>query len=282
VRDGTYHSFIPAGPHVRGFASGPWGWKRSRTLAGTTFDIIITGQVVTAGLLEATDPRVQGFLDVLEDRLLLEVRAKTRQTDSNPRLAAYDPEKDWFSLGGFAYLLAIESQADIHLRADDAPLFLRTFYNSYAADVDPDAGYIFWECPFRFAAKDKIVEEAGFLERFRLMLLMEDGQSLWLARATPRAWLEQGKKISVKNAPSAFGTVGYEIVSDIKHGKITVTVEMPSRGDSKAVLLRLRHPQAAAIKSVTVDGKSWPNFKPDKETIDLKGLKGKVIVVANY
>jgi len=26
---------------------------------------------------------------------------------------------------------------------------------------------------------------------------MEDGQSLWLARATPRTWLEQGKKISV-------------------------------------------------------------------------------------
>jgi hypothetical protein len=285
VRDGTYHSFIPAGPYVRGFTSGPWGWKRSRTLEGTTLDIPFTGQVVTAGLLEATDPRVQGFLDVLEDRLLLEVRevrARTKQARSNPRLAAYDPEKDWFSLGGFAYSLAYESQANIHLQGDDVPLFLRTFYNSMAAAVDPDAGYIFWECPFRFAAKDKIVEEGGFLERFRLMLLMEDGESLWLARATPRAWLEQGKKISVKNAPSVFGTVAYEIVSDIDHGKITATVEMPSRGRPQAILLRLRHPQAAPIKSVTVDGKSWPNFKPDKETIDLKGLKGKVIVVANY
>jgi hypothetical protein len=282
VRDGTYHSFIPAGPYIRGFTSGPWGWKRSRTFAGSTFDILLTGQVVTTGLLEATDPRVQGFLDVLEDRLLLEVRAKAKWAGANPRLAAYDPEKDWFSLGGFAYLLAIESQASIHLQADDVPLFLRTFYNSYAADVDPDAGYIFWECPFRFAAKDKIIEEAGFVERFRLMLLMEDGESLWLAPATPRAWLEQGKKISVKNAPSALGTVGYEIVSDTDHGKITAVIEMPSRGDPQAILLRLRHPRAAPIKSVTVDGKSWPNFTPGKETIDLKGLKGEVIVVANY
>ena len=285
VRDETYHSFIPAGPYVRGFTSGPWGWKRSRTFIGTTFDILLTGQVVTAGLLEATDPRVQGFLDVLEDRLLLEIqdiRGKSKQARSNPRLAAYDPEKDWFSLGGFAYLLAIESQANIHLQADDVPLFLRTFYNSMAADVDPDDGYIFYECPFKFAAKDKIIEEAGFVERFRLMLLMEDGPSLWLARATPRAWLEQGKKISVKNAPSAFGTVGYEIVSDIDHSKITATVRMPSRGDPQAILLRLRHPKAAPIKSVTVDGKSWPNFTPNKETINLKGLEGKVTVVANY
>jgi len=282
VRDGTYHSFIPAGPYIRGFTSGPWGWKRSRTFQGTTFDILLTGQVVTAGLLDAADPRVQGHLDVLEDRLLLEVRAKGKWASANPRLGAYDPEKDWFSLGGFAYLLAIESQANIHLQADDVPLFLRTFYNSYAADVDPDAGYIFWECPFRFAAKDKIIEEGGFLERFRLMLLMEDGESLWLARATPRAWLQQGKRISVKNAPSAYGTVGYEIVSDVDNGRITTVVEMPSRGAPQAILLRLRHPRAAPIKSVTVDGRPWPKFAPGKETIDLKGLKGKVTVVATY
>ena len=128
VRDGTYHSFIPAGPYVRGFASGPWGWKRSRRLESTTFDIIFNGQVVSpAGILPTTDPRVQGFLDVLEDRLLLEVVAKTRYGGVNPRLAAYDPEKDWFSLGGFAYLLAVECQGNIHLEADDVPCSFDTF-----------------------------------------------------------------------------------------------------------------------------------------------------------
>ena len=38
-----------------------------------------------------------------------------------------------------------------------------------------------------------------------------------------------GKEISVKNAPTYFGTVGYRIVSDADHGKITATVEMPNR-----------------------------------------------------
>jgi len=28
VRDGTYRSFIPFAPYVRGFAAGAWGWRR--------------------------------------------------------------------------------------------------------------------------------------------------------------------------------------------------------------------------------------------------------------
>ena len=87
-------------------------------------------------------------------------------------------------------------------------------------------GYIFNEHAVH-GPPDKIFEEAAFLERFRNLLVMEDGQSLWLARATPRAWLEQGKKIAVKNAPTHFGPVAYEIVSDVDNGKIAATVNCP-------------------------------------------------------
>jgi hypothetical protein len=72
------------------------------------------------------------------------------------------------------------------------------------------------------------------------MLVMEIGENLWLARATPRAWLEQGKTIGVRNSPTYFGTVAYEIVSDVDNGKIGATVEMPLRKAPKEVLLRLR------------------------------------------
>jgi hypothetical protein len=48
------------------------------------------------------------------------------------------------------------------------------------------------------------------------------------------------------------------------------------------VLLRLRHPKALPIKSVTVNGRPWREFQPEKETIELKGLAGKVVVVARY
>lgn len=66
------------------------------------------------------------------------------------------------------------------------------------------------------------------------------------------------------------------------HGKISATVEMPARKPPKSVLLRFRHPTAAPIKSVTVNGKDWKAFDKDKETIELKGLTGRVAVTAAY
>jgi len=114
------------------------------------------------------------------------------------------------------------------------------------------------------------------------MLVMEEGRTLWLARMTPRDWLKQGRKISVKNAPTHFGTVDYEIVSDVDKGRITATAQMPSRSTPKAVMLRFRHPKADPIGSVTVNGKDWKNFDAATEVIHLDGLKGKLSVQANY
>ena len=65
---------------------------------------------------------------------------------------------------------------------------------------------------------------------------------------TPRVWLEQGKEIIVKNAPTYFGTLAYEIVSDVDNGKIIATVTIPDDGNLESVLLRLRHPKAFSIK----------------------------------
>ena len=86
----------------------------------------------------------------------------------------------------------------------------------------------------------------------------------------------------MKNSPTYFGTVAYEIVSDVDNGKITATVEAPSRKAPKELLLRFRHPKAAPMKSVSVNGKPWTDFNKDKETISLKGLSGAISVQANY
>jgi hypothetical protein len=48
------------------------------------------------------------------------------------------------------------------------------------------------------------------------------------------------------------------------------------------VLLRLRHPEAAPIKYVTVNGNPWMDFDTNKEVIVLEGLAGEVTVQANY
>lgn len=271
VRNGTYHSVIPFACYVRGLSTGAWGWQRDgsgRHVGPMYWETVQSSAplISPAGLLSPDDVRVQGYLDVLEDRLLLE----------NPNIG----NRDWFA-AGWQYQGGLERTANVHLASDDIPLFLRSFLNCYAIDILPDQGYIFREHATG-GPPDKIFEEAAFLERFRNMLLMEQGDCLWIAKGTPRAWLAQGEKISVKNAPTHFGTLAYEIVSDVDHGSIAATIEMPARTAPKEVLLRFRHPKSMPIKSVTVNGKPWSEFNSDQETISLKGLSGTVAVTAQY
>ena len=271
VRDGTFHSVIPFASYVRGSSTGAWGWQRdgSGSHVGPLYwDTVQSAAALVspAALLAPNDVRVQGYLDVLEDRFLLE----------NANVG----NRDWFQ-AGWQYQGGLERTANMHLAADDIPVFLRSFFNCYAVDILPDAGYTFNEHAVH-GPPDKIFEEAAFLERFRNMLVMEDGPHLWLARGTPRSWLEQGKRISVKHAPSAFGQVDFEIVSNVHEGRILANVAMPKRNSSTEIWLRVRHPKATPIKSVWVDGKSWKDFDPLQETVRLHGLKNVVKIELRY
>jgi len=137
----------------------------------------------------------------------------------------------------------------------------------YAVDIMPGE-YTFREHTTG-GPPDKIFEESCFLERLRNMMVMEDEDTLWLARATPRAWLDQGQRIVVRRAPSHFGMVSHEILSDVEAGKITATVDLPSRRPPRTVRLRLRHPRAARIRAVEVNGAPWklpPGRRSDPRT----------------
>ena len=77
VRDGTFHSVIPFACYVRGLGTGAWGWQRDGSGAHVGplyWDTVQSAAALMspAGLLSPSDVRVQGYLDVLEDRLLLE------------------------------------------------------------------------------------------------------------------------------------------------------------------------------------------------------------------
>jgi hypothetical protein len=271
VRDGTYHSVIPFACYVRGPATGAWGWMRngSGTHVGQLYwDTVQNAATLIspAGLLDAKDPRVQGYLDVLEDRFLLE--------------NIYTGDRDWFEKG-WQYQAGLERTSNMHLAADDIPVFLRSFLNGYAVDILPNDGYTFNEHAVH-GPPDKIFEEAAFLERFRNLLVMEDGQDLWLARGTPKAWLEQGQTIRVARAPTMFGDVAYSIDSDVDHGQIRATVTVPERGRANQILLRLRHPQSRPIRGVTVNGKPWRDFDPAREVVKLHGTRGSVTVLVKY
>ena len=233
------------------------------------------------GVLPGDDARLDETLDVLEDVIYhdnwMVRKHASERLPNNP--------DSWFTIGGYYYQCGYSQSALAHLLRDDVPNFLRSTFNQYAADVDPQKGYQFREHPNRTGegnGGDKTFETAAFLERMRAMLVMEDEGRLWLARAAPRAWLEQGKRIAVKNAPTQFGTVSYEIVSGVQSNRITATVELPTRSAPQSLLLRLRHPKAAPLRSVEVNGRPWTRFDRDKEAIHLEGLKGSVTLQANY
>jgi hypothetical protein len=294
VRSGTYRSYIPPVFYIRGPSIG------QVVQLPMTDDDWSLEMVDSVGLSAADDVRLDGHLDVVEDVLSL---AHTYLFGGNRfqyladkrRERGLSAAEDWF-WGGASSQLGYSYLANVYLRRDEIPGFLRQWVNNYAAYVMPSPRCYFLEQfmnhenagqmeAYRKGEYRNILNGhslAYFMEQFRSLLVWEEGNMLWLAKATPRHWLEQGKRISVKNAPTYFGTVAYEIVSDADHGKIAATVEMPSRDPPKSVLLRLRHPQALPMKAVTVNGRAWPDLDPDRELIRLRDVTGSVKVEAAY
>ncbi|HVX67699.1 MAG TPA: hypothetical protein VHA11_13890 [Bryobacteraceae bacterium] len=119
----------------------------------------------------------------------------------------------------------------------------------------------------------------------RWMLVFEDPESetLWLAKATPRKWLEDGKATTVAAAPTRWGRVGYSIVSKLSAGSVSVRVDLPAAGLAATTQIRLRVPGERKLTSVTLNGKDWKKFDPAQETISIPaGTAGVVRLVARY
>ncbi|MGH3385618.1 MAG: hypothetical protein ACRDO1_13645 [Nocardioidaceae bacterium] len=128
----------------------------------------------------------------------------------------------------------------------------------------------------------------SFLEALRLMLVhtrtdrLDRPTGLNLAYATPRGWLEQGKSIRVADLPTEFGTLAYEITSNIDHHQVTAEVDVPSRDAIDHLSLRVRVPSGKEMAYVLVNGRAWKEFDRDDETVDLSGLTGHVSIKVLY
>jgi hypothetical protein len=289
VLDGTYRSYSPGCCYYRRrFES--WGWKGVRY--GYEDQWHLTGLQGSQTLGSLRDPRHEGHLEVFQDRFyhVLFPLDRDGRLFVRREKKGLSAEENWF-WGGISVQPGWFWLSDDELYRDDVSNFLRLLVDTYWNATQPGDGEYFLQevgVDSHWKIFDHNSNSMGwFIRNFRNLLVMEDLDEepwrLWLARATPRHWLEQGKKISVKNAPTYFGPLAYEIVSDVDNGKISATVEMPARKAPKEVVLRFRHPKAAPIKAVTVNGKPWTEFNKDKETITLpRGLTGTVTVTAQY
>jgi hypothetical protein len=128
-----------------------------------------------------------------------------------------------------------------------------------------------------------------YLETLRLMLARESFNSqsgmpegLYLAYATPRAWLEHGKQIAVERVPTFFGPLAYEIRSDLGNRRITATVHAPSLEAPQVFKLKLRVPGKPVMQSVSVNGRRWTKYDAGEESIDLTGSTGTLRIEVEY
>lgn len=192
-----------------------------------------------------------------------------------------DHEDNLFLNGwGIANEPVYNQQATAYLQRDDVKAVIRAFYSYMASafshsTLEPVEHRWRWGQYFGPPSTD-----GAWFELYRNMLVRElDDNTLLLAQATPRAWLEDGKKIAVTKAPTWFGAVSYTIES--KAGSLTATIELEKRVAPQAVLLRLRHPQGKRLRQVTVNGKDWRDFDPGKEWVKLPA-GDRYTVIASY
>lgn len=195
-----------------------------------------------------------------------------------------DHEDNLFLHGwGLANEPVYDQQATAYLFRDDVKATVKAFYSMMAGGFshgvfEPVEHRWRWGQYFGPPSTD-----GAWFELYRNMLVREsDDHTLMLMQATPRAWLEDGKHITVKNAPTWFGSVSCTVRSLAASGTIRASVELQGREPADHALLRIRHPEGKSMKEVTVNGKPWTDFDVQKEWVRIPGARGKYDVDVHY
>jgi hypothetical protein len=185
---------------------------------------------------------------------------------------------------GMANEPVYNQQGTAYLLRDDPKAAIRTFYSYMASAFSHSA---FEPVEHRWTHGQYFgppSTDGAWFELFRNMLVREvDDHTLLLAQATPRKWLEDGKKIEVSKAPTYFGPVSLQMESQAHSGKILATVEFEGNNRPQLLLIRFRHPDEKPMRSITVDGQDWKDFDSSKEWVVIRNpSRSRYSVVAGY
>jgi len=190
----------------------------------------------------------------------------------------------WFSQGGMVFQANLVNPIPVYLRLHETGAAIRALYNDFVACFYPQANefteeYHQWKHasgPFY-----KISDEARFTHRLRDMLVLEDGETLWLAPGAPRRWIASSEGIQVHEVQTFFGPVSYSLHAATKPGTITGEVTLPSLRPTKSCWLVVRTP-SKQIVSVTIDGRPWNRIDPQLEAVELPSKKGSLAIEVRY
>ena len=190
----------------------------------------------------------------------------------------------YFKGWGIANEPVYNQQATAYLLRDDPKAAIRAFYSYMASAfshsvLEPVEHR--WTHGQYFGPPST---DGAWFELYRYLLIHErDDNSLLLCQATPRKWLEDGKKIEIGRAPTYYGKMSLSVESQTNSGKIVALIAMPDRTRPETLLLRLRHPEAKPIRAVFVNGSSWSDFDQQKEWVRISNpQQPKYEIVTEY
>ena len=274
LRDGTWIPHYPSQVHSPGKLGDFFpGQDAGRSWC---YDVEIGAhQLVPTGILDPISREVGRMMDHMEDVQFL--------ADGWFDYPATTNLGDWFNLGGFSKVQPYYTRnCEVSALRDDVKPFVRSYFNTLAAMLNPEV-LTLWEHFNRSGAWDKTHETGYFLHQTRTMLVQERDHELWLAPFVTSHWLCDGQRVSVKNAPTRFGEISYEIKSRAGEGFIEARIEPPTRQKPAQIVLRLRHPDGKPMRSVTVNGKACRKFNPKEETVRIvPNVAATIIVRASY
>jgi len=267
LRDATYVPKYPSRLYERGRCH---GWLRE-TLEGALFLPIY-------GLIGPDEVESKWILKDYEDNLYISQRY-------GYAIPAFD--NFWFSRGGFSMQSNLLDGPLPYLYRDEIKHYVRTYFNSFTAAYYPEIRmcneHSLPELGFPIGDHFKSSDEAQSTYWLRLMYVCEHGDDLHLGRAIPRYWLDQGNTIGIERSASYFGSLSWQMTSDIEAGKIKALLTPPKRNPPKTIYVRFRHPQQKPILSVTVNGKPYDRFDVEKEWVILPGnIEGSVEIIVTY
>ncbi|MHC4112706.1 MAG: hypothetical protein ACYSUY_16660 [Planctomycetota bacterium] len=239
LRDGNYIPYVPS--RVYQWRHLTEGWIREALYCSL--------HLFTTEVVSSDDPLMTWMLDDLEDNIFFSWQSGYNVSDYQQR---------WFERGGITLQPCLLDMPIVYMARNEIAAALRAFWNTYALLIYPDT-QCFAEWARRFGVGGgpvyKTSDESRFVIWLRQLLLWENGDQLWLARATPQGWLEDGKTIRIERAKTLFGTVSMVIRSEVGKGRILARISLPKRKPPSEIWLRLRHPQGKQSQRVSINGK---------------------------
>jgi len=139
--------------------------------------------------------------------------------------------------------------------------------------------------PARNAAPYCVTAQLAVPLLVRWLLAWEDPnlEKLWLCRAAPQEWFEDGKTVAASGVPTRWGAVGFRITSHLAQNRIEAELVLPSPSAGQETRLRLRVPGGRAIEKVLLAGQPQPAFTVSGDTITIPAaFSGRLALTVHY